>query len=175
MTHSSAAQLPLPDCRAGDRCLTGRPSGRSRKTFPCTIAFRSFRISSALTHVENRGAAFGIFADSPSEWKIATLVLFSIVALVVVSALLWQEQPSHARTGIGLGADSGRRNRQSLGPPAAAATWSIFCSFTSANISGRRSTWPTARSWSARACWCSKSSSARRQRMKKRSSVLSKA
>src|SRR5437870_9688189 len=35
-----------------------------------------------ITHVENRGAAFGLFADSPSEWKIAVLVLFSIVALV---------------------------------------------------------------------------------------------
>src|SRR5437773_3465507 len=34
-----------------------------------------------ITHVENRGAAFGLFADSPSEWKIAVLVLFSIVAL----------------------------------------------------------------------------------------------
>ncbi|HKC72455.1 MAG TPA: signal peptidase II, partial [Terriglobales bacterium] len=42
-----------------------------------------------LTHVENRGAAFGLFAESPSEWKIAVLVLFSLVALVVVSALLW--------------------------------------------------------------------------------------
>ncbi len=37
-----------------------------------------------LTHVENRGAAFGLFADSPSEWKIAALVLFSIVALAIV-------------------------------------------------------------------------------------------
>ena len=43
-----------------------------------------------ITHVENRGAAFGLFADSPSEWKIAVLVLFSIVALVIVSALLWR-------------------------------------------------------------------------------------
>src|SRR5207253_6273491 len=47
-----------------------------------------------LTHVENRGAAFGLFADSPSEWKIAVLVLFSLVALVIVSALLWKN--SHA-------------------------------------------------------------------------------
>ena len=43
-----------------------------------------------ITHVENRGAAFGLFNDSPSEWKIALLVLFSIVALVIVSALLWR-------------------------------------------------------------------------------------
>src|SRR5260221_3117672 len=41
-----------------------------------------------LTHVENRGAAFGLFADSPSEWKIAALGLFSIVALAIVPGLL---------------------------------------------------------------------------------------
>src|SRR5437588_1777109 len=52
-----------------------------------------------LTHVENRGAAFGLFAESPSEWKIAVLVLFSIVALVIVSALLWRN--SHALTMTG--------------------------------------------------------------------------
>ncbi|PYV65080.1 MAG: signal peptidase II, partial [Acidobacteria bacterium] len=28
-----------------------------------------------ITHVENRGAAFGLFNDSPSEWKIALLVM----------------------------------------------------------------------------------------------------
>jgi signal peptidase II len=56
-----------------------------------------------LTHVENRGAAFSLFADSPSEWKIAMLVLFSIVALVVVSALLWRGSHSMATTGVGLG------------------------------------------------------------------------
>jgi signal peptidase II len=55
-----------------------------------------------LTHVENRGAAFGLFADSPSQWKIAVLVLFSIVALVIVSALLWRNSHSMNTTGIGL-------------------------------------------------------------------------
>ena len=55
-----------------------------------------------LTHVENRGAAFGLFADSPSEWKIAALVLFSIVALAIVSVLLWRNSHSMHSTGIGL-------------------------------------------------------------------------
>ena len=55
-----------------------------------------------LTHVENRGAAFGLFADSPSEWKIAALVLFSIVALAIVSVLLWRNNHSMNSTGIGL-------------------------------------------------------------------------
>ena len=55
-----------------------------------------------LTHVENRGAAFGLFADSPAQWKIAMLVLFSIGALVVVSALLWRNSHAMTATGIGL-------------------------------------------------------------------------
>jgi len=55
-----------------------------------------------ITHVENSGAAFGLFADSPVHWKIAVLVLFSIVALVVVSALLWRNSHAMTSTGIGL-------------------------------------------------------------------------
>jgi len=55
-----------------------------------------------ITHVENRGAAFGLFAESPSEWKIGLLVLFSIVALVIVSALLWRSSHTMTATGIGL-------------------------------------------------------------------------
>jgi signal peptidase II len=55
-----------------------------------------------LTHVENRGAAFGLFADSPSEWKIAVLVLFSVVALAIVSVLLWRNSHAMQSTGIGL-------------------------------------------------------------------------
>src|SRR5437588_7413107 len=55
-----------------------------------------------ITHVENRGAAFGLFADSPSEWKIGLLVLFSIVSLVIVSALLWRSSHSMSTTGVGL-------------------------------------------------------------------------
>ncbi|HUK26065.1 MAG TPA: signal peptidase II [Terriglobales bacterium] len=55
-----------------------------------------------ITHVENSGAAFGLFADSPSEWKIAMLVLFSLVALVIVVALLWKNSHSLTTTGVGL-------------------------------------------------------------------------
>ena len=55
-----------------------------------------------LTHVQNRGAAFGLFAESPSEWKVAVLVLFSLVALVVVSALLWRNSHSLTMTGMAL-------------------------------------------------------------------------
>lgn len=55
-----------------------------------------------LTHIENRGAAFGLFADSPSEWKIAILVLFSVIALVVVSFLLWKNSHVMSTTSVGL-------------------------------------------------------------------------
>lgn len=55
-----------------------------------------------LTHVENRGAAFGLFADSPSQWKIAALVMFSVVALAIVSVLLWRNTHSMRSTGVGL-------------------------------------------------------------------------
>ena len=55
-----------------------------------------------LTHVENTGAAFGLFAESPSEWKVALLVSFSLVALVIVSALLWRNSHAMSTTGVGL-------------------------------------------------------------------------
>ena len=55
-----------------------------------------------LTHVQNSGAAFGLFAESSSEWKVAILVMFSILALAVVSALLWKNSHSMTTTGVGL-------------------------------------------------------------------------
>jgi signal peptidase II len=55
-----------------------------------------------LTHVQNSGAAFGLFAESSSEWKVAILILFSIMALAVVSALLWKNSHSMTTTGVGL-------------------------------------------------------------------------
>jgi signal peptidase II len=55
-----------------------------------------------LTHVQNSGAAFGLFAESSSEWKVAILILFSILALAVVSALLWKNSHSMTVTGVGL-------------------------------------------------------------------------
>jgi signal peptidase II len=55
-----------------------------------------------LTHTENTGAAFSLFADSPAPWKTALLIAFSGVALVVVSILLWKNHHAHVATGIGL-------------------------------------------------------------------------
>lgn len=56
----------------------------------------------SITHVQNRGAAFGIFDDSPSQWKIGLLVLFSALALAVVTFLLWKNSHKMSVTGTGL-------------------------------------------------------------------------
>ncbi len=55
-----------------------------------------------LTHTENTGAAFSLFADSPSHWKVALLVGFSVIAMVIVSVLLWKQSRALTTTGIAL-------------------------------------------------------------------------
>lgn len=55
-----------------------------------------------ITHVQNTGAAFGLFSDHPSEWKIAVLVMFSLAALVVVTILLWRNSHAFTLTGFAL-------------------------------------------------------------------------
>jgi signal peptidase II len=55
-----------------------------------------------IIHTENPGAAFGIFADSPSPWKVGLLILLSVIALLIVSALLWKNSHTLSTTGVGL-------------------------------------------------------------------------
>jgi signal peptidase II len=55
-----------------------------------------------LTHTENTGAAFSLFADSPSHWKTAMLIGFSFVAMVIVSVLLWRQSRALTIPGIAL-------------------------------------------------------------------------
>jgi len=55
-----------------------------------------------LTHTENTGAAFSLFADSPAHWKTDLLIGFSLVAMIVVSVLLWKQSRTLATTGIAL-------------------------------------------------------------------------
>ena len=55
-----------------------------------------------LTHTENTGAAFSLFADSPSRWRTALLIAFSIVAMVIVSTLLWKQSRTLTTTGTAL-------------------------------------------------------------------------
>ena len=55
-----------------------------------------------LTHTENTGAAFSLFADSPSHWKTLLLIGFSFFAMVIVSVLLWKQTRALTITGIAL-------------------------------------------------------------------------
>jgi len=55
-----------------------------------------------LTHTENTGAAFSLFADSPSHWKTVLLIGFSFIAMVIVSVLLWKQSHGLTLTGIAL-------------------------------------------------------------------------
>ncbi len=58
------------------------PSGQD-----ITIIPRFFR----LTHVYNNGAAFSLFADTPSPDKVRwMLIVFSVVAIVIVLGVLWK-------------------------------------------------------------------------------------
>jgi signal peptidase II len=45
-----------------------------------------------LTHLENPGAAFSLFAESASPFRTVLLVTFSVVALGVVAILLWKSR-----------------------------------------------------------------------------------
>ncbi len=55
-----------------------------------------------ITHTENTGAAFSLFADSPAHWKTAMLIGFSVVAMVIVTVLLWKQSHALTNTGIAL-------------------------------------------------------------------------
>jgi len=55
-----------------------------------------------LTHTENTGAAFSLFADSHSHWKTALLIGFSVLAMVIVTVLLWKQSRPLSMTGIAL-------------------------------------------------------------------------
>jgi signal peptidase II len=55
-----------------------------------------------LTHAENTGAAFSLFADSPAHWKTYLLIGFSAVAMAIVIALLWKQTRPLTMTGIAL-------------------------------------------------------------------------
>src|SRR6476620_12533709 len=45
-----------------------------------------------LTHLENTGAAFSLFADSTSPFRTGLLIAFSMAALSVISFLLWKDR-----------------------------------------------------------------------------------
>jgi signal peptidase II len=55
-----------------------------------------------LTNVQNQGAAFGLFADSTSEWRAASMILFSVIAMCIVTMLLWRNSHQITMTGLAL-------------------------------------------------------------------------
>jgi signal peptidase II len=55
-----------------------------------------------ITHVENRGAAFGLFAESPMAWKTSLLAALSLLAMVVIAYLLWKSAGALNSTSIAL-------------------------------------------------------------------------
>jgi signal peptidase II len=55
-----------------------------------------------LTHLENPGAAFSLFAESASPYRTALLVAVSVAALAVVSLLLWMRRGAFSTTTLAL-------------------------------------------------------------------------
>ncbi len=55
-----------------------------------------------IVHSQNKGAAFGLFAESTSEWRTALLVGFSVVALVTLIVMLWRTAHLDRKTAIAL-------------------------------------------------------------------------
>jgi signal peptidase II len=55
-----------------------------------------------LTHTENTGAAFSLFAESPAHWRNALLISFTVIAMVIVCVLLWKQRRTLTTTGIAL-------------------------------------------------------------------------
>lgn len=55
-----------------------------------------------LTHTENSGAAFSLFAEHPAHWKTEVLIAFSAVAMVIVVILLWKQPRALSLSAIAL-------------------------------------------------------------------------
>ncbi|HEY7404501.1 MAG TPA: signal peptidase II [Candidatus Angelobacter sp.] len=55
-----------------------------------------------LTHLENTGAAFSLFAESSSPFKTALLIAISVAALIIVAILLWARRKVFNATTLAL-------------------------------------------------------------------------
>ena len=51
-----------------------------------------------IVRAQNRGVAFGVFNESTFEWRTTLLVLVSVVAVVVVSAIIWKARQLDPRS-----------------------------------------------------------------------------
>jgi len=50
-----------------------------------------------LTHVRNKGAAFGVLANLPDFWRSAFFITVTVVALVAIGVLIWK---THERLSV---------------------------------------------------------------------------
>jgi signal peptidase II len=55
-----------------------------------------------IVHTENRGAVFGMLAQSPTEWRAFVLIGLSLVVAGLVAAMLWQATSPASRGGWAL-------------------------------------------------------------------------
>lgn len=55
-----------------------------------------------LVRSENPGVAFGMFADDSGKWHTPALVLFSIVAILILAAMLWKIDRLDRPSAVGL-------------------------------------------------------------------------
>ncbi|MGE5324577.1 MAG: signal peptidase II [Actinomycetota bacterium] len=55
-----------------------------------------------LSHWENAGAAFSMFANSNSPWRAFGLIAFSVAACIVVTYLLWKHGPELDTSSVSL-------------------------------------------------------------------------
>jgi signal peptidase II len=55
-----------------------------------------------LTNTKNPGAAFGLFADSPTPWKTAFLVVVSALLIATVISVVWRSRRLDWQAGLGL-------------------------------------------------------------------------
>jgi len=60
-----------------------------------------------LTHVRNPGAAFGLFASAPKEWRLAFFIGISLLALGIVVSFFRKLAPGDRLSALALGFISG--------------------------------------------------------------------
>ena len=69
---------------------TASPSGSSRRAFRPADTYTVIPGFFDIVRAQNRGVAFGLFNESTFEWRTTLLVLVSVAAVVVVSAVIWK-------------------------------------------------------------------------------------
>jgi signal peptidase II len=57
----------------------------------------------SISHVLNPGAAFSLFANAPSDYTRAGLIVFSCVVIAVIAFVLWRSSYAYSRMNSALG------------------------------------------------------------------------